>query len=194
MAISAASQLNWYALWTQSHCEQLVHDQLLAKGLTAFLPTMRSWSRRNGARRLISVPMFPGYLFVQHVVDKAAYLDIVKTRGVVRILGERWDRLAPVAADEIEALQRIVTADVEVMPHAYLREGDRVRVDAGSLAGLEGILLRTRPKRGLFVVSVELLHRSVAIEVDCTLVTPVNAFSTMARISAATFAAQAARL
>jgi transcription antitermination factor NusG len=188
------SQPGWYALWTQSHCEQLVHDQLRAKGLVAFLPTMRRWSRRSGVRRLIPVPMFPGYLFVQDVMDKNAYLEIVKTRGLVRILGERWDRLSPVPDDEVEALRRIVAADVEVMPHAYLREGDRVRVDAGFLAGLEGILIRTKPKRGLFVLSVELLHRSVAVEVDCTLVSPLNATGSLARIAAPAFAAEAAAL
>lgn len=193
MAFSAASQPAWYALWTQSHCELLVHEQLRAKGLTTFLPTMRCWSRRSGARRLISVPMFPGYLFVQQVMDKAAYLEIVKTRGLVRILGERWDRLAAVQDGEVDALRQIVAADVEVMPHTYLREGDRVRVDAGPLAGLEGILLRTRPRHGLFVLSVELLHRSVAVEVDCTLVSPISTTATIGRMTSA-FASEAAAL
>lgn len=192
MAVSSTSHHAWYALWTQSHCEQLVDDQLRAKGFTTFLPTMRTWSRRRGVQRLITVPMFSGYLFVGHAIDKAACVEIAKTRGLVRILGERWDRLSPIPAEEIEALRRLVASDLEVMPHAFLREGDRVRLDAGLLAGLEGILVRTKPKRGLFVLSVELLHRSVAVEVDCTLVTPISAPGRTSRMPASGYAAQAA--
>ena len=176
MPDSSTAQPTWYAIWTQSHCEQMVHDQLRAKGFRAFLPLMRAWSRRAGVQRLIPVPMFPGYLFVQHEIDKASYVELVKTRGIVRILGERWDRLAAVPSEDVAALHRVVEQDVEVMPHAYLREGDRVRVSSGLLAGVEGILLRSNAKRGLLVLSITLLQRSVAVEVDCTDVTPVHAF------------------
>ena len=192
MADSTTSHQAWYALWTQSHCEALVDEQLRAKGFATFLPTMRTWSRRRGVQRLIPVPMFSGYLFVHHAIDKAAYVEIARTRGLVRILGERWDQLSPVPADDIEALRMLVASDLEVMPHAFLREGDRVRVDAGLLAGLEGILVRTKAKRGLFVVSVELLHRSVAVEVDCTLVTPISAPGRVVSVPASGYAVQAA--
>src|SRR2546430_12526218 len=85
---------NWYALWTQSHCEQLVHDQLAAKGFQVFLPKIEVWSRRNGVRRQILTPMFPGYLFLQHVMDHLSYVEVRNARGVVNVLGEGWDRLA----------------------------------------------------------------------------------------------------
>jgi len=167
----------WFAIWTHSHCEQLVHDQLSAKGFCPFLPTVRTWSRRTGARRLIAVPMFPGYLFIHHAVEKASYIEILKTKGIVQILGERWDRLSPVADAEIEALRRVVDTNVAVLPHPYLREGQRVRITDGPLAGVEGILVRSRPKHGLLVLSVNLLHQSVAVEVDCTTVVPVGGSS-----------------
>jgi transcription antitermination factor NusG len=166
--------VRWYALWTHSHCEQLVCDQLLGHGFDAYLPMMKTWSRRAGKQRLIPVPMFPGYLFVRHAIDKNSYVDILKTRGVVRILGERWDRLAPIADAEIESLQRVLCTDVAVLPHPYLQEGQRVRIAHGPLAGLEGLLVRSRPNKGLLVLSVDLLHQSVAVEVDCTAVVPVG--------------------
>jgi transcription antitermination factor NusG len=172
MVETAAAQ--WYAIWTRSHFEQIVHDQLAAKGFRVFLPSMRTWSRRGGLRHLIPVPMFPGYLFVHRAMDKAAYVEVLKSRGIVRILGTSWDQLIPVADSEIDALQRVLERDVEVMPHAYLREGQRVRITAGPLAGVEGILVRTRPKHGLLVLSVDLLHQSVAVEMDCTAVEPVG--------------------
>jgi len=163
----------WYALWTRSHCEQLVYDQLAAKGFRLSLPKIDIWSRRGHVRHLTCVPMFPGYLFLHHAVDKPSYVEIRKARGLVRVLGERWDRLPTIPDGEIEAIHRIVNARIPALPHPYLREGQKVRIRRGPLADVEGILVRTRPNKGLVVVSVDLLRRSVAVEVDCTYVTPV---------------------
>jgi transcription antitermination factor NusG len=159
----------WLALWTHSHCEELVRDQLVAKGFETFLPTVKTWSRRKGARQLMAVPMFPGYAFLRHQLDdKMRYVEILKTRGLVRVLGERWDRLTTVPAEEIEAITRVVDSDVPVLPHPYLREGQRVRVTEGPLMNVEGILTQLRPNKGLLVLSVDVLQRSVSVEVDCT--------------------------
>lgn len=162
----------WHALWTRSHYEQLVHHQLAAKGFDLFLPTIDQWSRRGGLRHLIRVPMFPGYVFLHRVMDKASYVEVLKARGLVRVLGARWDRLATIPDAEIDAIRRIVGAGVSALPYAFLREGQRVRITRGPLADLEGILVRTKPNRGLLVVSVGLLQRSVAAHVDCTWVEP----------------------
>lgn len=162
----------WYTLWTHSHCEQLVCDQLAAKGFHLFLPMMDVWSRRGGVRHLIRVPMFAGYLFLRHAMDKVSYIEVRKARGLVRVLGERWDRLAEVPDREIDAIQKLLRAQVPALPHPYLREGQRVRITCGPLAGVEGILMQVRPNKGLLVLSVGLLQRSVAVEVDCTQVVP----------------------
>jgi transcription antitermination factor NusG len=166
--------LYWYAMWTNSHCEQLVHDQLLAKGFDPFLPRVEIWSRRGGERRVVSAPLFPGYLFLRHpAMTKASYIDVCKSRGLVRVLGERWDRLEVVPDSEIGGIRTVLDARVPVMPHPYLRDGERVRILRGPLADVEGILVRTKPNKGLVVLRVALLRRSVAVEVDCTLVTRV---------------------
>ena len=165
----------WYALWTNSHCEQLVHDNLAARGFRTFLPMIQEWSRRAGVRRLVPRPMFPGYLFVHDVLDKRSYIEIVKTRGLVRILGERWDKLAPIDPGEVEAIRTFATANVSVLPHPYLRAGERVRIVAGALAGTEGYFVRSKPLRGLLVISVHLLQRSVAVEIESSAVEPVAA-------------------
>jgi len=164
----------WRALWTHSHSEQLVHDQLMAKTFDVFLPLIPVWSRRNGSRHLIRKPMFPGYLFLRHALDKASYVEIMKTNGLARILGERWDRPAVVADAEIDAIRQVLDAGLPILPHSYLREGNRVRIIQGPLKGVEGILVHNNPQKGLLVVSVELLQRSVAVEVDCTFVAPVT--------------------
>jgi transcription antitermination factor NusG len=161
----------WYALYTRSHCEQLVYDQLTTRGFHIFLPRLDVWSQRAGKRHLISVPMFPGYLFLRHAIDKTSYIDVRKARGLVRILGARWDRLSVVPDVEIEAIQTALNAHLPVMPHPYLREGQRVRITQGPLRGVEGILIQSKPTKGLLILSVDLLQRSVAVEIDCSVVT-----------------------
>ena len=162
----------WYALSTRSHCEHLVRDQLAAKGFDLFLPKVDKWSRRGGESHVIHVPLFPGYVFLRGALDKASYLEVVKARGLVQVLGERWDRLATIPEGEIDTIRRIVDARVPALPYPFLQEGQRVRITRGPLADVEGILVRTKPNRGLLVVSVDLLRRSVAAHVDCTWVVP----------------------
>jgi transcriptional antiterminator NusG len=169
-SIDSAVIRRWHVLWTKSHCEKQVHDQLTAQGFDLFLPMMDVWSRRGGIRRHVTVPMFRGYLFLHHAMDKTSYLTVCKARGLVKLLGESWDHLAIIPDREIEAIQKVHRAQVPVLPHPYLREGQRVRLTSGLLAGAEGILLRTKPNKGLLVLSIELLQRSVAVEVDATLV------------------------
>jgi transcription antitermination factor NusG len=170
---AGAGARRWYVLWTQSHCEQLVHDQLAADGFELMLPKVETWSRRGGTRRLVPTPMFPGYLFLHHAIDKASYLAVRKARGLVRILGERWDRLEAVADAEVQAIHRLTESRLPVRGHPFLHVGHRVRISSGALEGIEGILLKDRPGRGLLVVTVELLQRSVAVEVDASAVEPL---------------------
>jgi len=165
----------WYALWTASHCERLVRDHLAARGFTVFLPEVQVWSRRRGQRRLVPSPMFPGYLFLQHEMTRESYVEVRKARGLVRILGDGWDRLAAVPGDEVETIHRVHTAQVPALPHPFLARGQRVRLTAGPLAGVEGTLVDSDPGTGMLVVSVSLLQRSIAVPIDCTCAVPVQA-------------------
>jgi transcription termination/antitermination protein NusG len=162
----------WHVLWTHSHCEQAVHDHLAARGFHPFLPKLRRWSRRAGLRHLVDAPLFPGYLFLNDCLNKDSHVEVRKTRGLASILGERWDRPATVPTEEIEAIRRLAGSGLDVLPHLYLAAGQRVRVAGGPLQGVEGHLVRHRAERGLVVVSVHLLQRSVAVEMDITNVEP----------------------
>jgi len=147
-------------------------EQLSDRGFKLFLPTLDVWVRRNGTRRRATVPMFPGYLFLNHVMDKTSYIEVTKARGLTRVLGARWDALAEVPDGEIATIQRIHHSGVSAVAHPYLQVGERVRITQGLLEGVEGILIRTRPEKGLVVVSINLLQRSVGVEVDCAVVVP----------------------
>ena len=162
----------WHVLWTRSHCEQLVHDQLVAKGFHILLPRTNLWSKQRGVQRLAPVPMFPGYLFLHHAMDKESYVEVRKARGLVEILGGRWDRLAAVPEREVTAIEKVDRARLPALPHPYLRQGHRVRITDGPLVDVEGLLIRFNANKGVVLLSVNLLQRSVAVEVDCTRVVP----------------------
>ena len=165
--------LGWHVLWTRSNFERIVYEQLLARGYTLFLPMMDQWSRTGKGRQTCRVPMFKGYLFLRHAVDKADYIDICKTKGLVGILGSRWDRLAHIPDKEIETIKLAAQSQLPTLPYPYLQEGDRVRITKGTLANAEGIFVKSDLTKGLFIISVNLLHRSIAMQVDCTHVVPV---------------------
>ena len=160
----------WYAVWTRSNCERQVVEQLAAKAFTPFLPEMAVWARRDGKSRVVHAPIFPGYLFVRHAMDKASYVEILKARGVVRILDGGWSRLTPIPADEVDAIHRLVRSGVPLFPHVYFHEGDRVRVVEGPLVGIEGLFVREQPTKGRLVLSINLLQASVAVEIDAACV------------------------
>lgn len=162
----------WHVLWTNSHFEDIVCTQLAARGFHPYVPRIDAWTHRAGARRRVTVPLFPGYLFLNDALDKARHAEVRKARGVAAILGDGWDRPAVVPDSEIDAIRKVVEAGVPAFAHPYLTEGRRVRIEGGPLAGVEGVLLRVRPEKGLLVVSIEMLRRSVAVEVDCSQVVP----------------------
>ena len=118
--------------------------------------------------------MFPGYLFLKHSMEKSSYIEILKARGVVRILEGGWHRLTPIADEEMHAIERVVDSGAAVQSLPYFNQGDRVRVAQGPLAGLEGLFVRDKRNRGRLVVSVKLLQTSVAIELDGDLVVPCD--------------------
>jgi transcription termination/antitermination protein NusG len=163
----------WYAIWTRSHCERLVAAQLEAKGIPPFLPEMRVRSSRRGTTAIVRAPMFPGYLFVHQAMNKDCYVEMLKIRGLVRILEDGWTRLTPIPDADMTALQRIVEADVPAFAHPHLAQGARVSIVDGPLTGIEGVFVRGHSSQGCLVISIDLLGRSVAVAIDAAAVMPV---------------------
>jgi transcription antitermination factor NusG len=157
----------WYVLWTRSNHEKNVAGQLAAKGYEVFLPMISEWSGRRRGHAVCQAPMFRSYLFLRHRVDKKAYLDICNTKGLVSILGERWDKLATIPDHEIQSIKLVMNSHLPTMPYPWLSTGSEVRITRGSLANAQGILVDSEIPNGLFVISVKLLQRSVAVKVDC---------------------------
>lgn len=159
---------SWYAIWTRSHCERLVEQQLTARGFSPFLPEVATprQNARRAPRNQGRAAMFPGYLFVRDAMTKERYVEMLGVRGIVRVLEDGWTRLTPVPESDIDAIRHIIESGVAVFPHPLLRHGDRVRVMNGPLSGIEGIFVTDSQQKGRLVVTIDLLGRSVALEVS----------------------------
>ena len=160
--------MSWYAVHTRSRHEDRACLGLLQKSFHAFLPKMEVWSKRKDRRKKIMIPMFPGYLFVElPTLNNEIKVDVLKTFGVVRILGKpKGGEPIPIPDDKIDAIRQIVDSRVEVQQLQYPRVGEPARIIDGPFKGFECLVLKTDYAKELFVISIELLQRSVAIKVE----------------------------
>ncbi|MEK6778012.1 MAG: UpxY family transcription antiterminator [bacterium] len=162
---------NWYAVHARSRHEKKVETELKGKGVEVFLPLYETLSRRRDRKKIIELPLFPGYLFVRIAPERDQVLEVLKVKGVVRIIGKTPTELFPIPAIQIEAVHRMVESDRLISGHPYIKEGSRVRVKAGPLQGVEGILIERRGRHRL-IISVDMLQQSVSTEISVDEVEP----------------------
>jgi transcription antitermination factor NusG len=167
---SSGGSYPWYALHVRSQHEKIVASALRGKGFEEFLPLYQRKHRWSDRIKVIERPLFPGYVFCRFDLQKR--LPILVTPGVLLIVGVGKTPL-PVIDSEISALQSIVNSGFQAEPWPFLQVGQRVRIECGSLEGVEGILLAVKKPHRL-VVSVGLLQRSVAVEIDEHWATPIG--------------------
>jgi transcription elongation factor/antiterminator RfaH len=161
-AESASGRFPWYAVQCWLRKENLIAAQLEGQGFECFLPkykTLREWSDR---KKEVERPLFPGYLFCRF--DYTQRRPVVVTPGVLQIVGCGRTPM-PIEDREIQAIQIAVASGVPGQPWPYLEVGEKVRIHTGTLSGLEGILVNFKGNHRV-VLSVTLLQRSVALEVD----------------------------
>ena len=152
----------WYAVYTRSHQERRVKTQLEGRGVENFLPSYEKVSQWKDRRKLIQLPLFPGYLFVK--IPLVRRLEVLKAHGAVQLVGNS-NGPVPIPEEQVARVKRFVEVGLKCDPHPYLKIGKKVRVTEGPLEGLEGILVRTK-NRSLFVISVEMIQRSVSVELE----------------------------
>jgi transcriptional antiterminator NusG len=152
----------WFALQVRTRWENSTAVLLSGKGYEAFLPTYKTKKRWNGQIREIQAPLFPGYVFCRF--DALKRLPVLVTPGVIAVVGRGRVPL-PVDDSEIAAVQTVVASGFRAEPWPYLELGQRIRIECDALAGLEGILVNFKGSHRI-IVSVSLLHRSVALEID----------------------------
>ena len=160
----------WFALQVRSRWERSTVKILSGKGYETLLPTYESERRWGGRLRMVELPLFPSYVFCRFDVLKR--LPILVTPGVIAIVS-RGRVPIPVEQAEIAGIQTLVGSGAQAEPWPYLEVGERVRIEDTALRGVEGILLSVKGDRRV-VVSVSLLQRSVALEIDRASVSPIR--------------------
>jgi transcription antitermination factor NusG len=169
---SAVSPRDWYALFTRHQHEKSVAFALSNKSHEVYLPLYRSVRRWQDRAKQLWLPLFPCYVFIREGVDRQH--QILTTPGIIHVVG--WGgHPAIVPQTQLDAVRQIIESSLHVETHPYLQCGDRVRVKGGPLMGLEGILTR---KKGVarLVVSMEMLGRSAAVEIDVSNVERIGPF------------------
>jgi transcription elongation factor/antiterminator RfaH len=155
---------SWYVLHTKSRFENVVHDGLSRKSVDAFLPKITVKSKRKDRKKMIRVPLFPGYVFVKSDLSAKHHLDIVKTVGAVKLVGNNQGAIS-VPDETIESLKIMVASNQPVETGYKFRKGDQVMVIDGPFAGVVGTFERYGGQ-GRIVVHIEALGQFAAVEVD----------------------------
>ena len=153
----------WYGVRVRSNGEARASIELSARGFEPFLPTRHERRRWSDRVKTLEVPVFPGYLFCRFRPEER--VKVLDAPAVIQILGIGATPI-PVDDGEIEALQTMVTSRVILTPWPYLSSGQRVKIGHGPLAGMDGIVTQAEDGNPRVVVSVTLLQRSVAAEIE----------------------------
>jgi transcription antitermination factor NusG len=159
-----ASQPAWYAIQTRARHEKRIGNELQDRGIHAFVPTLRQSHRWSDRTKVVDVPLFSCYVFVNLVASSEQRLDVLKTAGVlsfVRVSGAP----APIPDSQIESIQTVLANKLPISTCGFIQIGQRVRIRGGSLEGVEGILTASKGGQKL-VISLELLQQSVEISVE----------------------------
>ncbi len=162
-AASSRQDLPWYAIQVQSRLGSVASATLRGKGYDEFLPLYRSRRRWSDRMKELELPLFPGYLFCRLDVHDRL-LPILTAPGVIGIVSAGKTPI-PIDDEEIEAIRAVLRSGLAAQPWPFLQVGSKVYIERGPLTGLEGIIANT-DKVYRLIVSVNLLQRSVAVEID----------------------------
>lgn len=173
----AVESIQWFALHVLTRHEQVVAAGLEAKNIESLVPFMNQRRRWSDRLKTVRSPIFPGYVFCR--LEQTCKLAAVKTPGVIRVVAF-GGRDYPLADAEIESLQALSRSEVAALRCDYLPIGQRVRLVDGPLAGLAGVLVRSDNAKRL-IVSIDILQRSIAVDVGDARIQAVNPLTAGAR-------------
>jgi transcription antitermination factor NusG len=160
---------HWHAVRVKPNCEWVAASSLSSKGLEHYLPVHRQEKRWSDRNKIVERPLFPGYVFCRF--NLGWKVAVLSTPGVLHVVSFGGVP-ALIEPAEIDAIRAVVTSGLAVEPWPYVENGERVRIERGPIAGVSGVVLDSKPGRRL-VVSVTMLRRSLAVEVDADWVRPL---------------------
>lgn len=154
----------WFVVYVRARHEFIVHEGLVRKDIETFLPAVQRHRQWKDRRKVLSFPLFPGYLFVNIHPEPHRLLSVLKTTGAVRILSTPNGNPIAVPPEEIDSLRLMVENGQDLSIYPFLREGARIRIRTGSLRGVEGVLA-VKGSQYMCIVNIEILGRSVGIKI-----------------------------
>ena len=166
----------WFAVQTRTRFEKKAVKELQDKQIETFLPLHSRKHRWSDRYRVVRLPLFPSYVFVRIGEEQETRIAVLRTIGVRKFVGGRGAG-APIPDAEIRGLQTVLEQQVPFELYSFLNVGQRVRIRGGCLDGLEGILTAMNGKESL-VISVQLVQRSVAVQISGYQVEPIGSAST----------------
>ncbi len=162
MSMSVGTQ--WFAVRTRSRHEKVVAERLGMQGIETFLPLVSRIHRWSDRRKQVQLPLFPGYAFVRLMPSPQDHSRVLRTFGVVNFVGSRWTDSA-IPEEQIRDIRVLLTQNVPLCDHSFIKLGQRVRIRGGSLDGVEGILSAHNEDRSL-IITVEAVQRSISIRIE----------------------------
>lgn len=160
----------WFALTVKPRHEKAAAGNLRVRGLEDFLPLYRARRRWSDRTQTVEMPLFPGYVFCRF--DRRERLHALSTPGITSVVGFAG-AAAPIGDAEIDSIRAVLRSGLRVEPYPYLKAGERIRIEDGALAGVQGTVVREKGGCRV-VINVELLQRSVAVEVDRETLTAIR--------------------
>lgn len=157
--------LYWYAVHVKSRHEFKVVERLNKTDIDTFCPVVDRLSRWKDRKKIVRFSLFPGYLFVHVRKTYHSILAVLKTPGVVRLLGVNPEEPHPIPEEQILSLKKIIESNETIDPYPYLKEGQKIRINKGPLTGAEGILVKKSDHHRL-VISIDILQRGVSLKID----------------------------
>lgn len=170
MPLLVNSHHPWYALTVKHHHEKAVALALEGRGIEHYLPLYLSFHRSGGRMQSVMLPLFPGYVFCSFDISNRFPVLTIPSVGSIVCIGRAP---ATIAQSELENIETMICSNLSVTPHESLFAGQEVRIERGPLQGVHGVLVANKPNYRL-VVSIPLLQRSVAAEIDIDWVRPVK--------------------
>jgi transcriptional antiterminator NusG len=159
-----STDFEWFALYVRSKHEFVVQKELLEKRIDTFLPTVQKYSQWKDRKKFINFPLFPSYLFVHINPQPEKFINLLRTRGVVKLVSSGQGSPTPVPAQEISSLQILLEnkSDFDIYP--YFKNGVRIWVRKGPLKGIEGVL-KLKENQYMCIINIEILGRSVGVKI-----------------------------
>ncbi|MGH7495678.1 MAG: transcription termination/antitermination protein NusG [bacterium] len=157
---------SWYAIYCISRHERQVNERLNAKGISTFLAEALMRVQWGSRIRKVNKNLLPGYVLVHAQMDPDTYLRALQTPSVVKFVGNPWPNLSWIPDEQVDSLRLLLGSGETFSETPYWKSGDRVEVIAGPLMGLKGLVVTGESRRQRVIVSLDLLQRSLAVEVD----------------------------